>query len=48
MWTNEPIYYEDGVTLYLAASDPVPVTQLNPAALMQGFTTMLSLRRNRA
>lgn len=28
------------------ASEPVPVTQLNPAALMQGFSTMLSLRGN--
>ena len=46
IWTNTDIYTEDG-SLYLAASDPVPVPQLNPAALMQGFATMLSLRRNR-
>ena len=51
VWTNTDLYYklEDNRVgqLYLAASDPVPVPQLNPAALMQGFATMLSLRRNR-
>ena len=27
------------------ASEPVPVPQLNHAALMQGFSTMLSLKK---
>jgi hypothetical protein len=44
IWANHDILHEDG-TLYLAASEPVPVHQLNPAALMQGFATMLSLRK---
>lgn len=42
IWSNHDIYNEDG-TLYLAASEPVP--PLNHAALMQGFATMLSLRK---
>ena len=45
-WANEPIYRKDG-TLYLAASDPVPVPQLNPAALMQGYMVGQAVRRNR-
>ena len=44
IWANYDLLNEDG-TLYLAASDPVPVPQLNHAALMQGFTTMLSLKK---
>lgn len=44
VWTNHNIYNEDG-TLYLAASDPVPVATINHAALMQGFATMLSLKK---
>lgn len=47
IWTNTNIFNYDG-TLHLAASEPVPVSpvpQLNPAALMQGFATMLSLRK---
>jgi hypothetical protein len=43
LWTNTDIYNEDGKTLYLAASEPVP--PLNHAALMQGFATMLSLKK---
>jgi hypothetical protein len=42
IWSNYNIFDEDG-TVFMAASDPVP--QLNPAALMQGFATMLSLRK---
>ena len=34
-------------TYYLAASDPVPVTQLNPAALMQSFFVGEAVRRMR-
>jgi hypothetical protein len=46
IWTSHAIYYEDGVTLCLEKSPaPVPVPQLNPAALMQGFATMLSLKK---
>jgi hypothetical protein len=44
VWTNTPIYNEDG-TLYLAASDPVPV--LNPAVMMQGFMVGQAIRRGR-
>ena len=44
IWANHDIFYEDGS---LARAGSVPVPQLNPAALMQGFATMLSLRRNR-
>ena len=47
-WSNHDIKDENG-TLYLAASDPVPVTpvQINPALLVQGFLTGQALRRNR-
>lgn len=31
--------------IILTVGNPVPVPQLNPAALMQGFATMLSLRK---
>ena len=39
LWTNTDIFYEDG-TLYLAASDPVPVTTaapIDPTSFMQGW-----------
>lgn len=42
LWTNTDIYNEDR-SIYLAASEPVP--PLNHAALMQGFATMLSLKK---
>lgn len=47
-WTNHDIYDSDG-TLYLAASDPVPVSpvQLNPAALMQSFFVGEAVKRCR-
>ena len=48
VWSNTDIYNEDG-TLYLAASDPVPVSpvKLNPALLVQSFFTGQALRRSR-
>lgn len=46
-WANYDVMNTTDGSLYLASSDPVPVPQLNPAALMHGFATMLSLRRNR-
>lgn len=42
-----PIDAETGEEITIYGLNPVPVPQLNPAALMQGFATMLSLRRNR-
>ena len=46
-WANFDVLNEDG-TLYLAASDPVPVSPvLNPAAMMQCFLVGQALRRNR-
>lgn len=45
-WANFDILNEDG-TLYLAASDPVPVTTINPAALMQCFFMGQAFRRMR-
>lgn len=36
IWANFDVLNEDG-SVYLAASDPVPVTTINPSALMQGF-----------
>lgn len=48
IWTSHKIYNEDG-TLYLAASDPVPVSpvKLNPALLVQSFFTGQAIRRGR-
>ena len=45
-WSNFDIYNSDG-TLYLAASDPVPVTTINPSALMQGFFVGDAIKRMR-
>lgn len=47
-WGNTDIYNENG-TLYLAASDPVPVSpvKLNPALLVQSFFTGQAIRRGR-
>ena len=43
-WANYNVLDRDG-NILLAASDPIPVPQLNHAALMQGFSTMLSLKK---
>ena len=45
-WTNHDILTSDG-TLYLAASDPVPVTTINPSALLQWFFVGDAIKRNR-
>ena len=49
VWTNTDLYKTDG-TLYLAASDPVPVTptiQRNPAELMAGYIAGMSTIKSR-
>lgn len=47
IWSNTDLINEDGST-YLSASDPVPVPQLNPAALMQGFFGGMRQKEQRA
>lgn len=60
LWANHDVFvctyssllnkYTVTETLYLDASDPVPVSpvpQLNPAALMQGYMVGQAIRRNR-
>lgn len=40
IWTNTDIHYKDNGTLYLAASDPIPVTTpepLDPASMLMGW-----------
>ena len=44
IWSNTNILNADG-SVFFAASDPIPVPPLNHAALMQGFATMLSLKK---
>lgn len=46
VWSNFDILNEDG-TLYLAASEPVPVTQRNPSAMLMGFQLGPVIRRMR-
>lgn len=48
-WANYDLYKDDG-TLYLAASEPVPVgpvTVRNPAAMLMGFQLGAAIRRMR-
>ena len=54
IWANYDVYYSDSVeevggTLYLAASDPVPVSpvQLNPADVVQGYFVGMAVKRSR-
>ena len=48
IWANFNVINTDNGSIFFPKSpDPIPVSQLNPAELMQGFATMLSLRRNR-
>lgn len=46
VWTNTDIFREDG-SLYLAASDPVPVSPITPAAVMEGWAVGMAIRRSR-
>ena len=46
IWCNGDIYYKDS-TLYLAASDPIPVTTIDPTSLMQGYLVGCAIRANR-
>ena len=46
VWSNYDILDEDG-TLYLAASEPVPVTAQNPAAMLAGFQLGAAISRMR-
>lgn len=45
-WSNFDLLKEDG-PLYLAASEPVPVTARNPAAMLAGFQLGTAIRRMR-
>ena len=45
-WANFDVLNEDG-TIYLAASEPVPVTARNPAAMLAGFQLGAAIRRMR-
>lgn len=47
VWSNFNIYNYDKTKLFFAASDPVPVPQLNHAALMQVFFVGQAIRRMR-
>lgn len=49
LWSNYDVVNTDDGTLYLAASDPVPVSpvKLNPALLVQSFFTGQAVRRGR-
>ena len=46
LWANFDVIGQDG-SVYLAASEPVPVTTINPSALMQGFFVGDAIKRNR-
>ena len=46
LWTNTDILAEDG-TVAFAASDPTPVTQRNPSAMLLGFQVGQAIRRMR-
>lgn len=49
IWSNYDIIDTGNNSVYLAASDPVPVSpvQINPSALMQGFFVGDAIKRNR-
>jgi hypothetical protein len=49
-WANYDIYYGDGSGLFLAASEPVPVTDTDHNALVQGWIVgkRLAAQRGRA
>lgn len=49
IWTNFDLRTKEGDYVWLAASDPVPVSpvKLNPALLVQSFFTGQAIRRNR-
>lgn len=44
IWSNHDIFNEDG-TLYLAASDPIPVNPPNPTAMMMGYMVGQAIRK---
>lgn len=46
VWANFDIYNSDG-TLYLAASDPVPILTRSPAAMALGWLAGMAVRRMR-
>ena len=46
VWTNHDVYLADR-TLYMAASDPIPVIQRNPSAMLLGFQVGQAIRRMR-
>lgn len=54
IWTNCDIYYKTAEEygelsgkLFMAASDPVPVTTINPSALLETFFKGQAIRRSR-
>lgn len=47
VWSSHDILLQDKVTVFLAGSEPVPVTQRNPSAMLLGFQVGQAIRRMR-